>query len=261
MASNNNKSKKQSGVLVYLLGLTGLACLLFAAGGLVYTLSGRDPVSVPVAPPVIAGDSGAIEAPLDMPQTPPRTVTVEEVLHGSDLALAKQEPAQLARDDFYPLEVGRYWVYQRRNLSDGTVTEVERRIVRRESRPERELFFFGDGTVAYREDGKIFEMGPEGGVNVVPVAVSASAAPYVYRSQGLYIEQRIGARDTVLLAEGQRYEGCMQIITRFRREESGPFQSYASYYSPGIGLVGREMWPSRAGQPTEVLRDYGPHKM
>lgn len=70
---------------MYLLGLTGLACLLFAGGGLVYTLSGRDATSASAAPPVIAKNKKVLDPPLEMPQAS-RAVAVAEVLHGADSA-------------------------------------------------------------------------------------------------------------------------------------------------------------------------------
>ena len=165
---------------------------------------------------------------------------------------------------YYPLAVGRYWVYVHQDPGSGVVTEVERRIVRRERRPDQELFFFSDGTVAYRQDGRIFEIGPEGGVNVIPVDSGPGKDLYIYRSQGLYIEKRIGARDTVVVLEGRRYSGCLQVITRFRRNDrpDDELRSYASYYAPGIGLVGREVWPrQREEAPSIALRDYGPQRL
>jgi hypothetical protein len=186
-------------------------------------------------------------------------------LLGKTAPLAHKEAALAGPSgSYYPLEVGRYWVYVRQDPRSGLLTEVERRIVRREQRPDQELFFFADGMVAFRQDGKIFEMGPEGGVNVVPLDSVPLSQPYAYRSQGLHIEKQVVARDTVLVRDGHRYENCVQVITRFHRQhEAGDSAlSYASYYARGIGLVGREIWPPGSAQtPVEVLREYGPRNL
>lgn len=243
VASKKKRKKSSLGFGVYALGFSGIICLLVAGAGLWFSLGGeRDLAALPeTASPLV-----------DEPAPQP------DIAAGYAAAEATAADAQVAVD-YYPLEVGRYWVYQRQDPASGAVTEVERRIVRRESRGERDLYFFDDGTVAYSEEGKVFEMGPEGGVNVV--LASSTLASYAYKSQGFYIEKEVGSRDTVLMASGRRYERCMQIITRFRREEDAQVLSYASYYSPGIGLVGREMWPARGSQPAEMLRDFGPRTM
>ena len=220
------KSKRLDGrnLVVHLIGLAGLACIIVAVVGLVYSLDGKDG-SAPVA-------------------------SLQDSERGVN------------RLPYYPLEVGRYWIYVHRGR-DG-ITEVERRIVRRESRSDQELFFFSDGSMAYREDGKIFETGPKGGVNVVPVDFASQSESYVYRSQGLHIEKRIGARDTIVVLDGHRYQDCVQVITRFRPVEEGDegALSYASYYVRGIGLVGREAWPRQADYaPSVVLRDFGPQRL
>jgi len=99
---------------------------------------------------------------------------------------------------------------------------------------------------------------------VVPLEVAdsgesvAGGEPYVYRSQGLYIEKEIGSRDTAVVLDGREFSGCMQVITRFRREDRPETLSYASYYARGVGMVGREAWPRGAGDGTTVvLKDYG----
>ena len=163
-------------------------------------------------------------------------------------------------DAYYPLEVGRYWIYESEDAKSGTRTIVERRIVRRERRSDQDLFYFSDGIVAYRQDDKIFEMGSEGGVNVIPL----SSDPYVYWSEGLHIEKQVGAKDTVMMIGRQRYQNCVQIITRFRpRDQSEQaLSAYASYYARGIGLVGREIWPPvPGGTPNKILTDFGPQKL
>lgn len=211
-------------LVAHLIGLAGLVCIVVAVVGLVYSL-GEEEGGAPVA-------------------------NLQDSERGINLL------------PYCPLEVGRYWIYVRRGR-DG-VTEVERRIVRRESRSGRELFFFSDGSMAYWQEGKIFEIGPEGGVNVIPVDFAPQSEPYVYRSQGLHIEKRIGARDTIVVLDGHRYQGCVQVITRFRPVEEGDegALSYASYYVRGIGLVGREAWPRQTDDaPTVVLRDFGPQRL
>lgn len=232
VASRLKKGRRRADWAARALGLVGSACLAAAAVALWH----RGP----------AGD-------------------VHSALDGAVQIAAPAAPAALkvdsAEQTFYPLEVGRYWIYRRHDPSRGTTTEVERRIVRRESRAERDVYFFDDGTVAYREDGKVFEMGPEGGVNVVVVDAAQTSAPYAYRSQGLHIEKEVGVRDTLLTFDGLRYERCVQVVTHFRRVEEAQVMSYASYYSPGVGLVGRETWPRRENQPMEVLLAFGSRKL
>jgi hypothetical protein len=244
-----SRKRKKNGSFVYgtyALGLIGLICLLVSGVGLWHSLdSSRDLATVIKNAAPVVSDSEVKDVDVGV-----EGVTPDEEMAGFD---------ERVGDDYYPLEVGRYWVYRRQDPVSGAVTEVERRIVRRESRADRDLYFFDDGTVAYSEEGKVFEMGPEGGVNVV--LASSGQSSYEYRSEGFHIEKVIGARDTVLMSNGRRYERCMQIITRFRREEDEQVLSYASYYSPGIGLIGREMWPASGSQPAEVLRDFGPQNM
>ncbi len=104
------------------------------------------------------------------------------------------------------------------------VTEIERVIVRRESRQDgKELFIFADGGVVYFEDGKVFEMGSNGGVNIIPVDLAGAPPPVVYRSQGMQIEKWVGAVDTSLVVEGRHFDDCLEVITRFRTlEGEGP---------------------------------------
>lgn len=215
----------------HLVGALGCVCLLLAGAGLWHK-------------------RGAQRAPTEL--------MTESALPTS--AETQREETEGVADGYYPLEVGRYWIYQRLDPLSGTTTELERRIVRRESRQGRDIYFFDDGTVAYREDEKVFEMGPEGGVNVVLID-GHQPASYAYRSQGLRIEKQIGSRDTVLETGSLRYKDCIQIVTHFRKEEDVQVRSYASYYSPGIGLVGREMWPPSGKAPTEILLAFGTRKL
>ena len=166
----------------------------------------------------------------------------------------------LAGSSYYPLEVGRYWVYRNKDPRSGIITEVERRIVRRESRSDKDLFYFDDGTMVYHQDGKVFEIEGSGGVNVIPLDAVAFDEPYAYRSQGLYIEKSIGAVDTLLVWGGRRYESCIEIVTRFRtlHQDVKETRSFATYYARGIGRVGREERPRKAvAQSSPVLQTYG----
>ncbi len=238
--------KKNSGnPLVYGLGVIGVLFMGIAAAGLLGAFS---PVQ---------------KAPMVAEQEDVASDTVAET---AATAMPVAVPAISAQDDntpsaaYYPLEVGRYWIYASEDAERGTRSEVERRIVRRESRTDQELFYFSDGTVAFREDDKIYEMGPEGGVNVIPTG----ADPFIYRSEGLHIEKQVGNTDTVMILGQQRYLHCVQVITRFRPvdQPQQDMRAYASYYARGIGLVGREIWPPiLGGAPAQILRDYGPRTM
>ena len=250
------RKKNCGGPLIYLLGFTGVLCMGTAVAGLlgVFAPSGKAPVS----------EVEAVDEPVVVETKPiVESVAAEQkaVANTSSAVPVTDMPSvDKAVDTYYPLEVGRYWVYVSEDAERGTRTEVERRIVRRESRADQELFYFSDGTVAFREDDKIFEMGPEGGVNVIPTG----AASYVYRSEGLHIEKQIGNPDTVMILGQQRYSHCVQVVTRFRPvdQPEQEMRAYASYYARGIGLVCRELWPPAPGSaPTQTLRDYGPRKM
>ena len=241
------RKKNSGGQLVYFLGFTGVLCMGIAVAGLlgVFAPSGKASVA----------KVEAVDEPVVV-----ETIPIVESVAAEQKAVANTSSADKAVDTYYPLEVGRYWVYVGEDAERGTRTVVERRIVRRESRADQELFHFSDGTVAFREDDKIFEMGPEGGVNVIPTG----AEPYVYRSEGLHIEKQIGNPDTVMILGQQRYSHCVQVVTRFRPvdQPEQEMRAYASYYAHGIGLVGRELWPPSPGSaPTQTLRDYGPRKM
>lgn len=218
------RGRRRSGTAARLLGVVGLVCLLVAAVGLAWS-------------------SGLVPVPGRSAVEPPP---------------APAPPVPLA--SYYPLEVGRYWVYVSRDSATGTITEVERRIVRRENGQERDLYFFADGGMAFRRDGMVCEIGPEGGLNVVPVDTLVTATqPYPYVSRGLHIEKVVAARDTAVVVEGRRYPACIQVITRFRRVEDTESAAYASYYARGIGLVYREPWPREGGAGLAVtLKAYGP---
>jgi hypothetical protein len=169
-------------------------------------------------------------------------------------------PTEIRMDSFYPLEVGRYWVYTYQKPGENQKTLVERRIESHARQGDRELFFLNDGSLLYNQDGKVFEMGQGGSLNVVPLSSLTPDRPFIYRSQGLHIEKRIGAVDTVLVVNGRRYEECMEVITAFRSVASSAEKifTYASYYARGIGLVGRAD-PDATGEGvlSVVLEDYG----
>lgn len=235
MAMNPRTNRWSAGWLANSIGLAGAVCLAIAAVGLAHTMGWL-------------GESGTEESHLPPVASDRRVQPVEPAANESATARS-----------YYPLEVGRYWVYVRRDPASGTFTEVERRIVRRESRPGQDLYYFSDGVMAYQQDGRIFEIGPEGGFNVIPVEADAQQRPYVYSSQSLHIEKTVGAPDTLVVWNGRSFPGCLQVITRFRREDRSETRAYASYYARGIGLIGRELWPPKTeDDPNETLKEYGP---
>lgn len=240
--------KQHNATLVHLLGLVGVLCVGIAAAGFfgAFEPSGK----------VLVVDEPAVDESVAAEQV----AAVGESAQVAPVPVVAAPRDARALDSHYPLEVGRFWVYASEDVERGTRTEVERRIVRRESKADQELFYFSDGTVAFRQDDKVFEMGPEGGVNVIPW----NADPYVYRSEGLLIEKQVGNKDTVMILGQQRYPHCIQVITRFRPADQPEqaMRAYASYYARGIGLVGREIWPPAPGAtPAQTLMDYGPRKM
>lgn len=162
---------------------------------------------------------------------------------------AAPSPAAIAVTEaaYYPLEVGRYWVYRYEDETNQTTVEIVRAINGREHREGKDLFYFEDGTVAYADEGKVFEMGVEGGVNVIPMDTDRAQVPFVYTSEGMRIHKQVGARDTSVVVGGHRFDGCMEIITKFKSidQDQRTAISYSSFYAPGIGLVGREGWPER----------------
>ena len=238
MAMNSRKNRRRTGWFANSIGLAGVTCLAIAAVGLVHSAGWL-------------GTSGMEES---RPRPEPGARKVQPA--------TPAENGSAVERSYYPLEVGRYWVYVRLDPASQTSTEVERRIVRRESRPGQDLYYFSDGVMAYRQDGRIFEIGPEGGFDVIPVEARAQERPYVYSSQNLHIEKVVGAPDTLVVLNGQSFPDCLQIITRFRREDRSETMAYASYYARGIGLVRRELWPREAeDDPSETLKDYGPRSL
>ena len=172
-------------------------------------------------------------------------------------AAAPNVSATAAVGSYYPLEVGRYWVYEYEDETNNSTVEIVRAINGRERREGKDLYFFEDGTVAYAQDGKIFEMGVEGGVNVIPMEADSASTPYVYTSENMLIHKQVGARDTSVVLGGQQFTGCLEIITKFEAADNDRRQaiSYSSFYAPHIGLVGREGWPER--EMSLVLTKHG----
>lgn len=176
-------------------------------------------------------------------------------------------PQAVAVSPVYPLDVGRYWVYRYREPDSDVVMEIERTIVRRQPRPAgTDLFIFDDGGVVYIENGKVFEMSSNGGVNIIPVDTGSLDRPILYTSQGMQIEKWLGAIDTSVVVDDRRFEGCLEVVTRFRAVEAGDggsnSVSYSSFYAPGIGMVGRQTWPrDERGSLAITLADHGTRKL
>lgn len=235
-AKRKGKGKGKSSWRLHLLGLFGLGCVAWSVAGLV-----NPPESRPAAaPPALASNR---------PQAPP----VEAEHQHAGVQAAAGSAAQLP---YYPLEVGRYWVYEGADPKSGTQVKIERRIERREERSGQEIFFFSDGSLAYQEQGKVFEFGAEGGVNVIPMEYSP--APYVYQNQGLRIEKQVGAADTTVVVGGRSYARCLEVITHLHYPDRPGQFSYSSYYAKGVGLVGQERWPRQEQAVLSMeLQDYG----
>ena len=246
-----------------LCGAIGVVCMGVAGLG----LSGQlDPGSHREAAPEIPPESETPAAAVEVAEPEPMPAVALEV---PTAAAERPEPAPVpvraavqARPQpvYYPLEVGRYWVYDYEDPSAGGAAQIERSIVRRELRGDRELYHFSDGLIAYYEDGRVYEISADGGVNVVPMTTRAEQQPYVYQSQGMRIAKRVGSVDTVMVAAGRRYERCLEIITEFRALEGSRDRSasYSSFYARGVGLVRRQM-RSRDGRHglSVVLGEHG----
>ena len=134
------------------LGISGSACLIYALISL---------VQAPDAERELADSSAHVDA------GEPATQVTRSTDHDFE-------------SSYYPLEVGRYWVYRHEDPRTGVITEVERFIERSEKQADVELFHFSDGMVAYEKTGMVFEIGTGGGVNVVPI--KATNEPYAYRT-------------------------------------------------------------------------------
>lgn len=222
------------GAVLVALAAARIASIRSAAGGEGSAAAAPAPEAAPAAL-VVAADRSAPVAP----------------------AVAEAVRAQPA---LYPLQVGRYWVYRHQEPGSDLVTQEERTIVRRQPRTEGvDLYFYDDGSVVYYENGRIFEMGSNGGVNIIPLEMRGQAEPVVYRSQGMQIEKWLGAADTTLVIGGRRFDGCLEVVTRFHAlEGEGTRVSYSSFYAPGIGMVGRQTWPrDERGSLAVTLADHG----
>lgn len=233
-AKRKSVQRRKSSWRRHLLGLLGLGCVAWSAAGL---LSPREKVPAPTPHQAALAHREA--------ETPPAPIQHQAAAKVQELGLP-----------YYPLEVGRYWVYEHADPQSGAPVKIERRIERHEQRAGKDLFFFSDGSLVYLQEGKVFEIGAQGGVNVIPLAPSTT--PYVYQSQGLQIEKRVGAADTTVVVEGRAYAGCLEVVTHLRSPERRAEMFYSSYYARGVGLVGQEPWP-RQQQPvlTVALQDYG----
>jgi hypothetical protein len=256
------------------IGALGALLLLVAVGGLVARTVSRSPADrrIDHAAEERSG-GGQIISPANLSIAPAvtdraTTLATAAVLQDSpDEAQAvpeQVEPDAGGRNEIlahYPLAVGRYWVYRYHERDSDVITQVERSITRRERRDgASDLFFFADGTIAYVEAGKIYEMGSNGGVNIIPVQAEVATDPVRYRSQGLQIEKWLATSDTAVVIDGHRFEQCLEVVTRFRPadEVDRAAVSYSSFYAPGIGLVGRQQWPTDAsGTLAVTLSEYG----
>jgi len=242
-----------------LAGLSGVVLIAASVAGLVSTQLQDE---APAKEEVLAGPEAV--APV---QTHPDPMVAPDTVQAARIS---------GPHDHYPLQVGRFWVYRYQEPDSDVVTEVERVIVRREPRVDgKELFIFDDGGVVYYEDGKVFEMGSSGGVNIIPVDTAGTPPPVVYRSQGMQIEKWFGAVDTSLVVAGHRFDDCLEVVTRFRALESGTRQdatslgsdpqgsvSYSSFYAPGIGMIGRQSWPrDEQGTLAVTLADHGTRQL
>ena len=246
--NTRRESKRRGGrrsVGMQLIGLGGLVCIAWAITGLVLSLSNRNSTSV---------SSGVVEL------EPAVQAAGAENFSRS----VSESSHEVLSPSYYPLQVGRYWVYIHVDEKSESVMEIARRIVRRARRDGRELFFFDDGSMVYNQNGKIFEIGSEGGVNVVPIGSGNVDVPYVYRTQGLHIEKRIGATSTTMKLGEREFTDCLEVVTRFRRvdQDTSRSMAYSSYYSSGIGLVARAKWfEGSHSEPTMILQNFGPNRL
>ena len=166
-------------------------------------------------------------------------------------------------ENYYPLSVGNSWIYLVEDSIGGNFHEVRRHIVRHERRDHRDVYHFEDGSLAYRQDGKVYEINPEGQLDVVFSSRSGIGDSYVYKSQGFHIEKRVSAVDTLIFAGDRNYKRCLEVITSFRRSSGSGVDAYASYYAPGIGLVGsRPMLKESSSSGTvKFLKDFSLQSM
>ena len=236
-----------------IVAVSGLACTAAGVVGLLYSLEQREPATLPVAEKVNAVEVAEPLEVSDATMMPPAGADSADLSHVRPAVDTRPPLVTGEQGDllFYPLEVGRYWVYRFREGEKDVQAEIVRTIERHEQRDGRDLYFFDDGTVAYEEKGRVFEMGADGGVNVVPIVPAdvdkgERNIPYVYTSQGMIIEKQIGVTDTTIRVNGVAFERCLEVITNFRSAQAGGSKSmsYSSFYAPEIGLVGRERWSS-----------------
>lgn len=228
-----------------IVGVFGILCVVWGLVGL-FQFSGADTARM----------QSAVEQPAEPPR-PSLPINSHSLTTESEEQSAVETSIESAVS-YFPLEVGRYWVYEYAKEETEATVEIVRTISARERREGKELFFFDDGTVVYAHEGKVFEMGAEGGVNVIPVDADSLMAPYVYTSEEMLIHKEVGARDTSVVLGGQRFNGCLEIITRFgpaAADDRRRAISYSSFYAPHIGLVGREGWPE--GNMSLILTKFG----
>ena len=102
VASRKKKKNAAVGFGVYALGFAGVLCLLVAGVGLWFSLGRERDLAtvVETVPPLVE-----------------QVVGKPDHVAGPTAAIAGEIAA-----DYYPLEVGRYWVYQRRDPASGAVT-------------------------------------------------------------------------------------------------------------------------------------------
>jgi hypothetical protein len=247
--------------LAPLAGIAGVVCLAWAVSGFYRALVQPEPsVQMPVVQTRAVQTGVEQTEAAEIMAAQARPVQPELVPSGQAVSPPEEDLGPGAElPVYYPMEVGRFWVYGYSDPHSGAAGTFSRQIERRQDKGDDELFFYGDGALVYRRGGKVFEMDGGGGVNVIPVKIKDEASPYVYRSEGLRIEKSFGAVDTTVVVEGRSYSGCIEILTHCRAAAGEKRNlSYASYYAPGIGLVGRRAWPGReADEYWLALRDYG----
>ena len=191
-----------------------------------------------------------------------------QLIPRSEIAIASESKKVLEAStdksalSYYPLQVGRYWRYRHQDKTQGSFLRTQV-IQRRENRNSQELFFFSDGTVVYEKEGFVYEIGSGGGINVIPLG-SSRLKPYIYQSQGMKIEKHIGAVDTNIVLGSFRYKNCLEVVTKFRPIEYSEegVVAYSSFYSRGIGLVGRRpLSKNDEATLSVILKDYGIRKL
>ena len=116
--NTRRESKRRGGrrsVGMQLIGLGGLVCIAWAITGLVLSLSNRNSTSV---------SSGVVEL-----------APAVQAAGAENFSRSVSESShEVLSPSYYPLQVGRYWVYKHVDGKSESVMEIERRIVRRERR-------------------------------------------------------------------------------------------------------------------------------